>query len=150
MIADLLCNADLYKNLQAGIRRGLEYLTSTDFTAIEPGRHEIDGQNIYAMVQDYEPKQPENAYWEAHRRYIDIQYVAEGIESIGYAPTETLQVTHPYDSEKDAVFLKGEGSLLTAAKGTFFIFFPQDAHMPGLTFDTVASVRKAVIKILIP
>jgi len=147
MITDDIRNAATYNGVGTGIRMALEYLAKTDFAGMAPGRYDIDGNNVYALVQQYETKPREKGVWEAHRRYIDVQFVAAGIETMGYAPLGGLTVTQPYSTDKDCVLLAGDGDFLTVRAGVFVIFFPQDAHMPCLACAAPAPVRKVVVKV---
>ena len=148
MIIDQLRNAWLYRGLGEHIRKALDYLASKDFSTLESGRSDIDGDNVYALVQRYETKPREKGVWEAHRRYIDVQYVASGIETLGYTHVGGLAETQEYSPEKDCVLLAGAGDFITARAGTFVIFFPEDAHMPCLAYEGAVPVLKVVVKAL--
>lgn len=149
MIIDTIRNATAYAGVSPRVRAALEFLATTDFAAMEPGRHDLDGDRVYALVQQYETRPREKGKWEAHRRYIDIQYVAAGIETMGYAPLDRLTVTQPYAEDKDCLLLAGEGSFLTVPEKTFVVFFPQDAHMPCLACTAPVPVRKVVVKVAV-
>jgi len=142
MIIDRLENASLYRGLGDRIALALDSLE----TPREPGRHELDGDNVFAMVQQYQSKPLAEGKWEAHRKYIDIQYVAEGIERIGWAPIGRLTESEPYNEENDVAFYQGEGDFVTVPTGSFVILFPEDAHMPGIAVDTPGPVTKIVVK----
>ena len=150
MILDCLENADLYRPLGANIALALDYLCRTDFSQMPVGRHEVDGDRVWAVVQRYRPKPPAQAIWEAHRQYIDVQYVAAGTERMGYVPLgDGLRVRQPYDAEKDAILFDADGQLFTMSPGDFAIFTPCDVHAPGLTTDLAddsAEVCKVVVK----
>jgi YhcH/YjgK/YiaL family protein len=147
MIIDHIKNAAQYAGLGKRIQAGLEWLAATDFSVMAPGRYELDGNNLYALVQTYDTRDPALGKWEAHRRYIDIQYVVSGREKMGYAEISTL-VGSGYDAEKDFQLLVGEGDFLTCGPGTFILFAPQDAHMPCLAADKPQTVTKVVVKVL--
>ncbi|MBU0573553.1 MAG: YhcH/YjgK/YiaL family protein [Candidatus Margulisbacteria bacterium] len=147
MIIDELKNAALYKKMSPGIADALDYLCNTDFSQIAKGRHEIDGSRMYALVNEYESLPREKGVWEAHRQYIDVQYIYEGVEQIGYAPLDSLKITQAYSAEKDCLLLEGQGDLLTMREGYFAVFFPRDAHMPGLALKGPAPVKKIVVKV---
>lgn len=149
MIIDVLENAQLYAGLHSRIELGLNFLKSNNFSEMEPGKYEIDGKNVFALVQGYQTKPRDAGVWESHRRYIDIQYVAEGMERIGYANLKTLTPSQPYDKENDFELFKGHGDFLTVNAGTFAIFAPQDAHMPCIAIQEPLQVKKVVIKVLI-
>jgi len=125
------------------------FLKSHDLSALEIKRYDIDGDNLYAPVSEYLTKNEEDARYEAHQKYIDIQYVESGKELIGIAPlSQRKDVLEPYDGTKDIEFLTvtgGENRL--AAPDRFFIFFPEDAHRPGLKDGENSPVRKIVVKV---
>lgn len=129
--------------------KAFAFLRDNDLSELELKRYDIDGNNVYAPVSEYLTKNKEDARYEAHRAYIDIQYVASGKELIGVAPmsakTDELE---PYNQASDVEFFKvsgGENRLATPGK--FFIFFPEDAHRPGLRDGENSPVRKVVVKI---
>ena len=146
MVIDQLWNAHLYRPLGPRIARALDFLVQADPAALEPGRHELDGDNIYALVSEYVSKLKDEGRWEAHRRYIDLQCVARGVEHVGYAPVGHL-TPEPYNEAKDLMRLAGEGEFLTLAPGQFMLLWPDDAHMPGVAADQPAPVKKVVVKI---
>ena len=86
--------------------------------------------------------------WEAHRRYIDVQYVHVGGEHLGHAHLSTL-VAGEYDADRDLVPATGSGSLVALAAGSFAILWPQDAHRPGVAVDAPRHVRKVVLKVAV-
>lgn len=150
MILDSLENAEKYFGLGERIAAALRYLQSNDCTRLDAGKIPVQGEQVYALVQDYTTKRRENGVWEAHRRYIDVQFVAAGIEEMGYAPLKTLSERTPYDEGKDFSLFDGPGSFVTVPAGSFTIFFPQDGHIPGLAANGDPSpVRKVVVKVAV-
>ncbi len=150
MIRDRIENAEPYGRLGRGIAQALEFLRKTDCTKLQPGKHEIDDQRVFAMVQRYVPKPLAQAGWEAHHRYIDVQYIAAGSERMGCTGLVAgLKVTKPYDPQKDLVFYETAGDLLVFKAGDFAIFTPQDVHAPGLALDSApgGEVTKVVVKV---
>jgi YhcH/YjgK/YiaL family protein len=146
MITDSLKNASCYSKITPRIATAFRFLQKKNLTKLPVGRHKIDGTNIYAMVIDYKTKPKEKGVWEAHRRYIDVQYVAKGKELIGYANVKGLKAG-PYHSKDDYLLLKGKGIFIPATAGTFVILMPQDAHMPGTAVGRPTKVRKVVVKV---
>lgn len=150
MIKDRLEHAGAYAPLGSGIARALEFLQTTDCTRLAPGKYEIDDQRVFAVVQQYEPKPIEQAAWEAHHRYVDVQYVARGSERMGATSlTPDLPIAKPYDPHTDLIFYETCGDLLTVSAGEFVIFTPQDVHAPGLAAQTgpAGEVLKVVVKV---
>jgi len=153
MIADSLKNWRLYGRL-AELKPAFEFLekglASVD---AEAGRVDIDGDRLFVLPQSYQPKPIEQGRLEAHRRYADIQYVADGTELMGYTAADGLEVAEPYDAAKDIVFYKTPPafSSIIVPAGSFAVFYPADAHMPGIRLSGhEASVRKLVVKALLP
>lgn len=148
MILDRIENAPLYYAIHKRFQQAFEYIAGIDIHAIPVGRHEIDGANLYALVQEYETKLKEQGKWEAHRRYIDLQYVVQGAEGFGYTNIHHLQQGE-YDAGKDFLPLQGEGDFITVKSGYFILLLPEDAHMPGMAIGESAPIRKIVLKIAV-
>lgn len=148
MIVDKIENAQFYFPLSPGIKKGLQYLLREDLTEKENGKYEIDGENVFVSIQDYETKPESEGRFEAHKKYIDIQFIIKGKEKLGRADIRDCTFETEYDEENDIVFLNGSGSFVNAHKGTFLIFTPDDAHMPCLSQDEKNYVKKAVVKVL--
>lgn len=150
MITDTIKNRNLYAAISPRIKTALDYLADTDFSRVEPGRYEIDGQNLYVMVQQYDTIPKEQAKWECHRNYIDIQFIVEGVEQIGFSNVENMKILVEYDPVKDIEILTGDGDYVTLDRGSFGIFFPQDAHQPKVAPDNISGkVKKVVAKVKI-
>ena len=148
MIIDRLSNGEYYKGLGKKLDQGFAFLAETDFCGLEDGRIDIDGDALYAILSAGATKPAGDGVWEAHRKYIDIQYVIAGAERMGWAPVEELEPKGEYDPEKDALFLEGVGSFFLVKEGCFAVFGPHDAHMPGLSVGAQpALARKAVVKV---
>jgi YhcH/YjgK/YiaL family protein len=129
--------------------RAFAFLKDNDLSKMEIRRYDIDGDNLYAPVSEYMSKNEEDAKYEAHQKYIDIQYVITGKELIGVAPmSQKKEITDPYNPEKDVLFLTVDGAkICPAAPDRFFIFFPDDAHRPGVKDGENSQVRKIVVKV---
>jgi YhcH/YjgK/YiaL family protein len=114
------------------------------------GRCEIEGEDVFAFVQRHMTAPVETRQYEAHRRYIDIQYIVQGREIMHWAPLPMLtHVTMPFDVEKDAALfgLTPGGTPISVQAGHFAIFFPEDGHVPSCAWDEPAEVLKVVVKV---
>ena len=124
----------------------------TEFSKLKDGRYEIDGDHIYATVSRYQTKPMKDCRPESHRKYVDVQYVAEGQEFIGWcAFTPALKESVPYDEEKDVVFyerLEPESDFVLS-EGCYAIMTPKDIHRPCCAMDEPAPVLKVVAKIAV-
>ena len=146
MIFDKLERYNRYTGPAVAIAPAMAYLASQDFIHTPPGRVELQGDALFALVQEYTSKPVDQGIWEAHRRYIDVQYIVSGREQIFYAPIECLQ-PGIYVPEKDFLPLSGSGSSLEITAGFFVVFYPEDAHMPGLALTLPEPVKKVVVKV---
>ena len=149
VILDRLSNAELYRNMSPRLWQGLEFLRSAPLLELDVGRVEIDGDRLYANVQEYTTKLAAECQYEAHRKYCDIQVVATGSERIGWAHLAQMQESVVYSADKDVAFFAGQGDLFTLVPGVFAIFYPHDVHMPCVQAAAPAVVRKIVVKVAI-
>ena len=151
MILDSITRAAAYRSLGPRIAAGLEYLTGFD-PDTPLGRHLIDGEDLFAVVQEYETAPASEKRFESHLRYIDIQYLASGRERMLHAPADTLQVETPYNDEKDVAFYQDPpvSSSMLVLPGQFALFYPADGHKPGLMAGGRDAVRKVVLKVRVP
>lgn len=152
MIKDNLQHIDYYNYLSPGIYLGLKYLKSTDFSAMENGKYEVKEGKIYAIVQDYNSKPESEGKFEAHKKYIDIQFIVKGEEKIGVGKIEDFQETTQYNEEKDIVFLTPKDGVKTdfvkLQPEEYVILTQKDAHMPSIATDSSVHVKKVVVKVL--
>ncbi len=149
MIIDKIENAHLYKNISERISKSFEYIKATDLITLPTAKYPIDGDNIFALISEYKTKPESEGKLEAHRTYIDVQYVIRGEELMGYAPLGNQKIIVSYKEENDIVFFTGDKSFVKVSEGMFAIFFPEDVHMPGIMTEESSPVKKLVIKCLV-
>lgn len=148
MIIDRLENVFRCNVLNAGIAKAFAYLQSTDLAAIVPGRYEIDGDNIFAIVQEYQTVSAEAEQVEAHKKYIDVQYMISGAEMIGHAILQDQIPSQVYEDTTDFMLFSEVPSFFSILEtGMFMIFYPTDLHMPCIKINEPATVKKVVIKV---
>ena len=129
--------------------KAFKFLKSNDLTKLELKRYDIEGDNLFATVSEYQSKNEESAKFEAHRKYIDIQYVIKGTVQMGVTPMSMRkEITAPYNETKDIEFQTvTKFSSHIATPDTFFIFFPSDIHRPDVKVNESVPVRKVVLKV---
>jgi biofilm protein TabA len=148
MILDTLARAALYEPLGSRFAAGLRWLRAFD-AATPDGRVEIEGDDLFALVQSYATTPGAEKRFESHRRYADIQLVAGGRERILHADSAALQVEVPYDEASDIAFHQepAASSSLLLGEGDFAILWPGDAHKPGCMAGGRDQVKKVVVKV---
>jgi YhcH/YjgK/YiaL family protein len=124
-----------------------KFLRRPDLDTLSPGKYPIDGDMVYATISVGPNKEFDKTRFESHRKYIDLQYVIKGKEKIGVAQVSKAMVTVPYSEPNDIAHYTAEGKYYIATPGTFFLFFPVNAHRPGIKVDGYDTVKKLVIKI---
>ncbi|MDR3680972.1 MAG: YhcH/YjgK/YiaL family protein [Flavipsychrobacter sp.] len=151
MVIDSLKNSHLYNSLHEGIKKAFEYLHMTDVATLPAGKYEIDGTDLFAMVQEYDTKPMSECVMEAHKKYMDVQYMVYGTEQVGHALLNgQVASKQAYSDETDFMLFPDEPSFNTImAAGTFMIFYPGDLHMPCIQIDAPARVKKVVVKVKI-
>lgn len=137
------------------LAQALAYLTATDFSKVENGEYEIDGRNVFARVNTYTTEPKADRRPEKHNQYIDVQYVAQGSETIWCTPlTDACVETENKAEKEDVIFYAdpNEENCAVLHAGDFAIFFPWELHRPncnnGCCGEGEASqVQKVVVKV---
>lgn len=142
----ILFYAQYHKN-PAKWNKAFAFLRDSELTRLKPGRYAIDSNNVYATITESPSKEFDQSAWESHKNYIDLQYVISGKERIGVAPVSSATVVKPYNPSTDSANYTADGQYYIADPGTFFLFFPTDAHRPNIKVDGFDTVKKIVIKI---
>lgn len=148
MILANLSQAARYATLHPLFPLVFDYIRDTDLYALQPGRYPIVGDELFAIVEHVPGRTREMARLEAHRRYIDIQMVLDGVDEMGWKPlADCYNPVCDYNAEKDIqFFFDAPASWVVTPPDAFCIFFPEDAHAP-----LVASgeIRKVIFKIAV-
>ena len=146
MIYDKIEHIETYAPISERLAKGLHLLKETDFSVLEPGRYEVEGSDLYFMVQRYQSKE-KNDTPEAHKNYIDIQYLLSGEELIGVGALADMTEEVTANPDSDFWLYHGPLSNIKLGNGYFTVLFPQDAHAPGIAVDAPAPVKKVVVKV---
>lgn len=146
MIKDNIKRANTYYNLSDNLKKGFEWIKNHDLKNLSDGRYEIS-KDIYANLQSYTTK--DDAPYEAHRDYIDIQYMVSGEELSGVTDYSNCKTSEEYNKEKDIEFLSinTKEEFYKIKEGEFFVFFPHDAHKPALKSIENRNVKKVIVKV---
>ena len=146
MIIDKLENLKNYASLNPLFPKVVEFLQQNDLNALEPGKHEIEGKDLFVNIQMAKGRTPAEAVIETHNKMIDIQIPLSDIETFGYTQRDQLPEAE-YNAEKDISKIPDlpADSYITCTPGMFVIFFPQDGHAPCIA--GVPELKKALFKI---
>lgn len=133
----------------AAVETALQWIADNDVAHMEAGTYEVQGKDIYIMIQDITTQPAELRRPERHNDYLDIQYIVSGVERMGYAPYTGREAVQEDPAGKDVTFyqdLAGE-AFVDVAPGCFCIFFSSDIHRPGCAAGEPGPVRKVVAKV---
>jgi|SRR3989304_807630 len=150
MIVTDLSNIDYQISMTSVIKKAIDFLRRTNIHSLADGRVEIDGQQVFAIIQRYETVIAGVPKFEYHKKYIDIQYVVSGEEVIGWAPADEITVTEAYDADKDICFgtvPKGKITPVYMRAGQVAVLYPEDGHAPRLAAGAPSHVLKVVVKV---
>jgi biofilm protein TabA len=147
-MVDRLDQAERYFGLHPAFQKAFLFLRQKSLSELAPGKHEIDGDRLFCTVSKGPGRKRAEAKLEAHRRYIDIQFVIQGTDEMGWRPTADCKLLDAdYDDQKDLIFFKDPPKQwVKVPSGSFAIFFPEVAHAPLVSNDTI---HKVVIKVAV-
>ena len=126
----------------------ITYIESLDLKALELGKY-IVNDDFFFLVQEYENHEEDEMRYEAHKQYIDIQYIVEGEEKVYIASIDDLEIDEEYSQDKDVMFFKEpeNACFCVLRAGSYVVLYPKDGHKPGIKVDQVKHVRKVVGKV---
>lgn len=133
------------------MNKAVDFIMNNDLENLKTGRININGNNVYALMQNYKTENIDSKNFESHIEYIDLQLVIKGREIIIWENISELTKSVEYNKERDVMFYKYEnnGIKLIMAENCFAIFYPQDAHLPKVIYENIMGVFKIVVKIKI-
>jgi YhcH/YjgK/YiaL family protein len=132
-----------------GFEAAFEFLDQKTLPNVPVGKHAIEGEQVYALVQKAPSRAAESAQFESHRKYIDIHYVVSGQETSGFAPAEELKLAVPYDESKDVMLydVPRQYTRIEVRPGQFVVYHPGQAHLPNTHLQGPHDLHKVVIKV---
>lgn len=139
IFGNIKSNEDISSYPQA-IQKAIQYLKENDLVAKAPGRYELDGDNMILQVLDVETTERCNLCPEVHETYIDVQFLAKGIEKIGCYPDMGDNIVDENLLEtRDLIFYKNNENArethLEMEEGSYAVFYPHDVHIPAIMKD---------------
>lgn len=167
MIVTTIDECSRYYVMGENIKKALEWLKNNDITKMEDGRYDLDGkqlsktslldmkakeaQKVFILVQRYTTRTIDDCWFEGHKKFIDIHYVAEGNEYFCYTPLKRAgkPTTEYDDAEDDYLYNRDYESAVLMQQGDVVIVYPEDVHMPQRKVIFPSNVVKACIKIFL-
>lgn len=140
------------KAYAAPIVEAIRYCRETDVSQMGESKFLLKGEDFIVLICDRVTEAKEKKLPEVHRRYVELQFMAEGEELMGYYPDcGDNELLSDCLEEKDTLYYKenpnAEEVMLHMVPGTYAVFFPEDVHRPFCQVKEPARVKKIVIKI---
>lgn len=143
MIIDYIDNVEEYKTHR--FYQYLKQIQQTNWQDLADGKTQLENDDYYG-ISTLQTKDKSLGFWESHKKYVDIHYIIEGQEIIGYENIRNLMVDKPYNQEKDLITYLGElANPIVMKKGMFIILTQQDGHMPNISHNATPSLLKKVV-----
>ena len=136
----------------APIQEAIRWCRETDISQMGESRFLLKGEDMIALICDRITGPISEKLPEVHRKYAELQYIAEGSELMGFYPDQgDNELLCDCLEEKDTLYYKenpqSEEKMLLMTPGTYAVFFPEDVHRPFCQVNSPARVKKIVIKI---
>ena len=146
MILDKLENADWYFDSVPGLKEFMKFYNENDLEELPACKIFLDGKDLFVNIVDFKGKEESKCRMEAHKDYLDIQIPLGDDEVMGWkAQVDCQDVTQEYDEGKDVEFYGDKATAkFTVPAGHFAVFFPSDAHQPGIAPGK--EYRKLIVK----
>ncbi|MBR5543014.1 MAG: YhcH/YjgK/YiaL family protein [Oscillospiraceae bacterium] len=152
MILDTLKNCGKYYGINEKIGMAFDFIKRAVAENLPVGNYEIDGRDVYSYIQEYTTKSERTGGFESHKKYIDIQFIASGVEVIDVMDISKGVISQEYNETSDAAFYKTDNRTTRCLieAGQYAIFLPDDLHKPGIGYEEVpGDVKKIVVKVKI-
>jgi YhcH/YjgK/YiaL family protein len=147
MILDTIANIERYRSLSLNMSKAIDFIISGDAMNQPAGKIEIAGDDVFLLMNEYETKDQSDCKTESHRKYIDIQWMIDGSEKVGFSFLDNQKITESYNHENDYTFYDASLDYFELKQGWFAIFFPTDLHCPSIALQNHIKIRKAVFKV---
>lgn len=131
------------------VDRAIDFINNLRLDELELGTYQ-NGED-YFMVQKYKTKLTDKNIYEAHKKYIDIQYIIEGKEKIKITDIKNMSINVPYNATKDVILGENLGESIECVlfDRSYVVLYPEHAHNPCIAVDNESTVKKLVYKVKI-
>ncbi|MDQ1914792.1 YhcH/YjgK/YiaL family protein [Paenibacillus sp. GD4] len=132
------------------LREVMDMMLRTNFSELQEGKYSLQGNDVYYTIMTLETRDRKNTKAEKHEQYIDIHYLLEGTETIGYACDNGMNGVVESNLDSDYVLyenVQGE-QFTTLTPGMYVVLYPSDIHRPGLTGSSAEPISQHIRKVV--
>lgn len=138
-----------YGYLDAEVLKCFTYAAEHDLLSYEKGGHEIEGDDLFVNIVEYETTTAENRFWEAHRQYLDLHLMLRGAEQIDVNFIDNMEQKE-FVPKDDFLPMDGEpNGHVVLREGDFLLCYPKDGHRTAVQVGSPETIKKAIFKIRI-
>lgn len=145
MVIDYIENINTYSFINKNFEKGVKFARSLFDKPV--GKYECD--DIFAFVQEGSTKNTDETKFESHIKYMDIQFVVEGSEILGWQNINKLTVADEYNEDSDMILYIGNGENIKISENMFYIVHEKDGHKPCTHISNQTNYKKVVLKLKI-
>ncbi|MBQ3613125.1 MAG: YhcH/YjgK/YiaL family protein [Bacteroidales bacterium] len=126
--------------------KAIEYIRTHDLNALENGRHELDGYNLFVNIVDGKMRPVQEARLEVHDIYIDVQVPLSKGETYGVKPRSACTSPDGEMNLSDDIMFFDDPieETVSAEAGDIVTFAPDMAHAPLIGEGVI---HKAIFKV---
>lgn len=151
MIVGRLSEISAEKNvLPVALVRGIEALLKMEASTMAAGRYEVEGGQLFILIQDVDSRTFDESRPEAHGKFADVQIPLSASERYGFSFAQPgLACTEDRLEANDVAFYDRPSRefFMDLHLGDYVVFLPGELHRPCLSIGEKVKIRKAVIKI---
>lgn len=149
MVFGNISNLKEFSFLEEQIKECFAYAESHDLASYAKGSHGIDGDRLFVNIVEYTTTTPEERFWEAHKKYLDVHVMLHGTEQIDLNFIQNMDVKE-FVEKDDFLSMEGEkNSSVILRDGDFLICYPSDGHRTAVAVEEPEQIKKAIFKVRI-
>lgn len=150
MIFGNMDHVEEFPYLEKGIKECFEYAKTHDLASFEKGSHEIDGDRLFVNIVEYTTTTPEEKFWEAHKKYLDVHVMLRGTEQIDLNFIQNMKLNEFVEKDDFLPMDGNKNSSVVLTDGDFLICYPNDGHRTAVQAgDKPETIKKAIFKVRI-
>ena len=147
MIFAKLTDAADYRGIHPRLDRVIDCLNEEFLNKVGTQTQKLEDDLLYVTRFDYETIPLEEAFFEAHKKYLDVHLMLQGTERVDISHPDVLTL---FDHKDDFYAYQGEAEqTLLLTPGSFLVVFPGDAHRIKVQVEGPENVSKVVFKLLV-
>ena len=148
MILDRIEHFQQYTRCVPQLYDVIKFAKRAEAENLPAGKYSLGNQD-FVLIQERNTRRFEDADFEVHRKYLDVQIIISGSEYMEYADISELKEKIPFDADADLALMEGSGTRIQIKPGMFYLLYPADGHKPCCHETVPTTYKKVLAKIKI-